>query len=306
MWGQGLEEPNKFHSLVEQAIRQRHGGIGVYKDVRAHSGATLSAKLASPISRLGGTAFQQRLNGEVPTDFPLISDQVLEFENAPDAQDDMDLILLDGGINDVDVRTILSPLTSSAVLTAGVKIACHDDMLQLLNELASKFPKAKIIVTGYYQIISNQSDIALLDALLIAAGLDLGGIPGALVLGVATPEIRDKISANCALFASEANRQLQLAVNEANTTLPPGAGARVFFADPKFGPANAALAPDSLVYGINVDLSPQDPVAGARTAACEAECSAQTDDVALCKRASVSHPTASGAQAYANAIMTLL
>jgi hypothetical protein len=307
MWGQGLEEPNKFHSLVEQAIRQRHGDIGVYKDVRAHSGAMLSAKLASPISRLGGTAFQQRLNGEIPTDFPLISDQILEFENAPDAQDDMDLILLDGGINDINVRTILSPLTSSGELSAGAKIACHDDMVELLKELVSKFSKAKIIVTGYYQVISNQSDLALLDALMIAVGLDLASIPGAIIGGLATAEIRDRISANCALFASEANRQLQNAVAEVNAALPGSVGTRAFFADPKFGPANAALAPDSFVYGIHIDLSPEDPtsVAGPRAAACDAAGSGQTD-VAICKRASVGHPNARGAQAYANAIMPLL
>jgi hypothetical protein len=307
MWGQGLEEPNKFHSLVEQAVRQRHGDIGVYKTVRAHSGAKIAAKLVTPIQRLGGTAFQQRLNGEVPTDFPLIADQVLEFENAPDASDDMDLVLLDGGINDVGVPKILSPLTSSAEFRAAIATSCHDNMLALLNELTRKFKNAKIIVTGYYQIISDRSDLAVLDVFMAAIGFDLALVNGAIVAGIATPFIRDKISGNCALFASEANNQLQAAVNEANAALGPGATPRVFFADPKFGPANAALAPDSFLYSIHVDSSPDDPisVAGPRAAACEAAGSAQTN-VPECKRASMGHPNPRGAQAYANAIMALL
>ena len=134
VWGQGLEEPNKFRSLVEQVIRQRHGDIGVYKDVRARSGATLKP-------RIGGTAFQNRLNGEVPTSFPTIFDQVLEFEDAPDAKEDFDLILLDGGINDVNVRTIISPLTLAAQLTSQITTSCHDDMLELLKELTATFKR---------------------------------------------------------------------------------------------------------------------------------------------------------------------
>jgi hypothetical protein len=293
--------------LVEQTVRQRHGDIGVYKTVRAHSGAKIAAKLVTPIQRLGGTAFQQRLNGEVPTDFPLITDQVLEFENAPDASDDMDLVLLDGGINDIGVLNILSPATSAAELGAAIATSCHDNMLALLNELTGKFKNAKIIVTGYYQIISDRSDLAVLDVFMVALGLDLALINGAIIAGIATPFIRDKISGNCALFASEANRQLQVAVNEANAALGAGVAPRVFFADPKFGAANAALAPDSFVYGIHVDLSPDDPasVAGPRATACDAAGSAQTN-VLECKRASMGHPNPRGAQAYANAILPLL
>jgi lysophospholipase L1-like esterase len=300
MWGQGLEEPDKCHSLVEQAIRQRHGGIGVYKDVRAHSGACLEP-------RAGGTAYKQRLDGEVPTSYPTIRDQVLEFEDVPDANEDVDLILLDGGINDVNVRTILSPLTSGAQLTTDIKTYCHDSMLNLLKELTSKFQKARIIVTGYYQILSNESNLAFLDAFMFTTGLDLGSIPGAIVAGVATPEILEKISGNCALFTAEANHQLQLAVAEANAALAQDGDARVAFADPKFSPANAAMAPDAFVYGIHLDLSPEDPesVAGPRSAACEMAGSAQTD-VAVCKRASVGHPNPRGAQAYASAVVALL
>lgn len=228
----------------------------------------------------------------------------MEFENAPDAQDDVDLVLLDGGINDVGVLRILSPLTSSAELTFAISTSCHDNMLQLLNELTGEFTKAKIIVTGYYQIISDRSDLAFLDVFMISVGFDLALVNGAIVGGIATPFIRDKISGNCALFASEANRQLQSAVNEANAAL---ATARVFFADPKFGPANAALALDSFLYGIHVDSSPDDPisVAGPRAAACEAAGSAHTS-VPECKCASMGHPNPRGAQAYANAILPLL
>jgi len=101
--------------------------------------------------------------------------------------------------------------------------------------------------------------------------------------------------------------QLKLAVHEANLALGPGKPPRIFFADPKFGPENAALAPNSYQYGIHADSSPEDPtsIAGPRAAACEIAGSAKTN-VAICKRASVGHRNAKGAKAYADAIVLLL
>ncbi len=298
VWGQGLEDASKFHSLVEQELRRRHGGIGIYKDVRAHSGATIS-----PVR--SATAWQNRLNGEIPTSFPTISEQVLEFEGMADASD-VDFILLDGGINDVNVKTILWPLTSAADLVAAVKASCHDAMLKLLVELLGKFSTAKIVVTGYFQIISEQSDLLLLDAVLIALGLDLGSIPGAIVGGLLGEATRRQIAANAATFVAEAHRQLKLAVAAANGQLGANMAPRVFFADPGFGPQNSVLAPQAFLYAIHADLSPEDPtdVSGPRGSACAAA-AAQTD-VNVCKRASVGHPNARGAQAYANAIIPLL
>ena len=299
MWGQGLDEGNKFHSLVERAVRQRHGDIGVYKDVRAHSGADLMPR--------NGTPFANRLNGEVPTSFPTIFDQVLEFESMPDAQTDVDLILLNGGANDIKVGTILSPLTTSAALTKAITTFCHDDMFTLLNELTGKFTKAKIVVTGYYPMLSNKSDLTLVDVFMVAMGLDLLSIPGAIVGGVATAAVLGTISANCSHFANGANQQLHKAVDEANAALPAHSIARVFFADPKFGPANAALAPHSFLYGIRADLSTDDPasVAGPRAVACDSAGSSKTD-VPKCKIASIGHPNPRGAEAYAEAILPYL
>ena len=298
-WGQGLEEANKFHSLIEAEVRRRHGEIGVYKDVRAHSGASLMPLRSD-------TAWQTRLPGEVPTFYPTVREQVLEFESVPGAKNDVDLILLDGGINDVGVPTILWPATSSDAIVSKVEQFCHTAMLALLIELGRAFPKARIVVTGYYQVISEQSDLALLDVFMCALGFDLASVPGAIVGALATTGIRKLVSDNCALFAREANRRLALAVAEANAGIP-AAPPRVFFADPGFTPANAALAPEALVYGIHADLSPEDPasVAGPRASACDAAGSSNTS-VPECKRASVGHPNDRGARAYASAIAAQL
>jgi hypothetical protein len=42
MWGQGLKEEYKFHSIVENHIKSNLAGVQVNKKVMAHSGALLS------------------------------------------------------------------------------------------------------------------------------------------------------------------------------------------------------------------------------------------------------------------------
>lgn len=299
-WGQGLEEQEKCHFLVEQEVRRRNGGIGVYKTVLAHSGAILG--LTPPDDEP-----LPPLPGEVPSSYPTIPRQVASFASDPE---EVDLVLVDGGINDVSVVQILDPLTSTTTLAQQTQTHCHDDMLFLLKSLvvgdagaSPRFPNARVIVTGYYQIISGQSDTRLLDALLIAIGLDLGGIPGAVVGAAIAEETVATIVANAAAFATEANAQLKQAVADANALLG-AAGPRVFFADPGFGPENAALAPNALVFGINPDLSPQDPVAASRAPACSAAGSRTVFEE--CTHASAGHPNPAGAQRYASVAIGLL
>ena len=295
-WGQGLHENEKFHSLVEQTVRSRHGDIGVYKTVLSHSGATIGVHPPDdePLPAL---------NGEVPTSFPTVPRQFTLFTHKAE---EVDLILVDGGINDANVTTILNPLTDPATLTGIAETVCHGDMRTMLGTILGRFSNARVIVTGYYAILSHQSNTLLIDALCIGLGLDLGGIDGAIVGGVIAAATVDKIVSNCATFATQANLKLQQAVNDANAALPAGTPARVFFADPMFGPQNSALAPQAFVYGINADLSPQDPadVSSARAVACQASAARTTVDI--CKRASIGHPNPLGAQAYANAIIPKL
>jgi hypothetical protein len=296
MWGQGLQPTEKFHDQVEQAVKAKHGDIGLYKDVVAHSGATIG---------VGDATSLPALNGEVPTSYPTIVQQASALSAAIANPQDVGLILLDGGTNDVSVPAILSPLTGQDTLKASVDTHCGSDMRALLTTLATAFPSAKIIVTGYYAIISDQTDITLLEAFMIAAGLELGGIPGAVVDGVVTAAVKATVVAQSKLFADEANKALAASVAAVNASLK--GSPRIFFADPMFGPDNAALAPNAFIYGIHSDLSPEDPLAvsGPRANACSLAGSARTN-VEVCKRASVGHPNVKGANAYAKAVFPFL
>jgi lysophospholipase L1-like esterase len=300
-WGQGLQEPYKFHSLVEQYIRDQRSDIGVYKTVRAHSGAVIGANRSEVASK-------PQLPGEINTGEPTIIQQVNAYQGNPDA---VDLILLDGGINDIPPREILNPLAESN-LVEETKQHCLDDMNKLLTQVMVKFKKARVVVTGYYRIVAEGSDLDLLAAYLSYCFFwPLGGV-GWVIGHVISEELMDKMVERSRIFKEEANANLKKAVDEINANRPSEyEGPGVLFADPLFGPAHAIFMPNSWLWGLNPDLSPQDtPEAGGVAPERAEQCNCAppdrlADGQMVCARASAGHPNVRGAVEYANAIKQL-
>jgi lysophospholipase L1-like esterase len=288
-WGQGLPDAQKFHALVQAAVQAKQGNIGVYKDVLAHSGATIG---------VGDQTILPPIHGEVPTPYPTVWQQVDAVTDQPQM---IDLVLVDGGLNDVTIARVVDPAVKPEDLSALVETHCHVGMRQLLEKIAAKFPNAQIVVTGYYPIVSKASNSKLLKPLLIAFGIKataLGGRPTAAL----SEDLKSRIVANCRMFADESTAKLQAAVDETNAAL--GGLPRVFLAVPRFTEQNSALAPDSLLWGVTADSSPQDPVAANRLKLCKAN-RARSEQL-WCSRASAGHPNARGGQEYARVITAAL
>ncbi len=293
IWGQGLQEPDKFHSRVQVAIPARNPTVTtVNKVVLAHSGATIGS--GDPTNP---SALTEPPVGEVPTSYPTIIQQCQQFTGPP-APNEVDLILVDGGINDVSIMNILNPTVTTTTLETYMRNYCYTAMKVLLVELERKFPNARIIVTGYFPIISTQSNLWLLDLFLYATtGL----------LGVILAEwMKQQIIVNCQCFAERSSSLLYWAVSEERSA----SGRQIDFADAYwFGldGTRAALTANPWLFGINPDTSPQDTVQ--RHNACVvADAAPDRPDVNLyiCDRASVGHPNPQGAAAYANAILAIL
>jgi hypothetical protein len=303
MWGQGLDPSQKFHSLVAQAVRAKGVGIGVYdEDVAAHSGADIG--LIPFVNPTGGA-----VAGEVPVDDPTVFQQLEGWFIDPERVN-VDLVLIAGGINDIGVNTILDPTTSSATIKAACRLHCHDSMKLLLTDAVGTFgPQTKFVVTGYQLMVSWASDTALLTEFLIALGVALGAINGALLGGVLSLAAKWAVVLNCKTFYTEANVQLQLAVDDVNAAL--GGPPRAFFAVPAFADDNAALAPDAWLWGITVDPLkgpvPEDPIAASRATQCTLAGQVRPGfDVSRCKIASLGHPNPTGAERYADAVAKFL
>ncbi len=282
-WGQGLLEAEKYDAMVRDTLASTFPG-GVSLERLAHSGAVIGA---SPTQ--GNFA-----DGEVPVARPTIIEQCDGFANSPET---VDLVLMNGGINDVGVATILNPLALFPSLASRVHSACHDAMLTLLRKVSAKFtkPSCKILVTDYYLILSDLSD-----PLGIAGYLGMHGI--AVPSFIAEAEFQDIVVDRCEEFFADSTAQLQQAVNGANDP-------RISLVPSGFTAANAVfVAGTSLLFGLDALLRPLDPVADRRHAQCEITFNQplQVTQREQCFRASAGHPNPAGAVQYKNQILAAL
>jgi hypothetical protein len=285
IWGQGLLPNEKFNTLVQQALLPKFPD-GVTLESLAHSGAVIGA--------LGAIGTPQV--GEVPASRLTIIEQCDGYSNSPDG---VDLVLMNGGINDVGVASILNPFAVIPTLEARVVHACHDGMLVLLKKVAAKFskPSCKILITGYYSILSAQSD-------------PLGVVKLLSLFGIAVPEFLDQeldfinpVLDRCGKFFRDSTQQLTQAIADAGDP-------RMKFVPSGFTDANAAFVPGTtLLWGLNLDdLSPQDPVAQTRHPLCDAAHPGvlELPQREQCYRASAGHPNVQGAVQFSRQILAAL
>lgn len=249
----------------------------------AHSGAVIGVDSGAPTGSC---------DGEVPTAFPTILQQC---DGTPDAT--VSLVILNGGINDIDIRYVLNPFTEQDDLADTTRRFCGKDMAVLLDRAITRFPSARIVVTSYYPILSPASHVGLLDDFMLTIGLPIEPLTRLIDDNI----IYERIVSNCELFFAESSKALQGAIDAANAQ----ANGRVGFAAPPFTEDNAALASKAWLFGIRGDLSPEDPVAAARRVSCD-KC---TDDYLRrqqCYRASCGHPNVIGARQFASAILAAI
>jgi lysophospholipase L1-like esterase len=228
-------------------------------------------------------------DGEVPTAFPTILQQC---EAAPDTS--VNLVILNGGINDIDIRFILNPFTEQDDLADTTRRFCGRDMAVLLDRALTRFPAARIVVTSYYPILSQASHVGLVDDFMLTLGLPIEPLTRFIDDSI----IYERIVENSELFFAESTKALQGAIAAVNAQAP----GRVRFAAPPFTEDNAALAPQAWLFGINDDLSPADPMAASRHVSCD-KCTADFLRREQCYRASCGHPNVTGAQQFAAAIL---
>jgi len=280
-WGQGLLDGQKMHALVRDKLAQTRGPVSCL--LLAHSGAVIGVDS-------GGS--QDTCDGEVPTAFPTILQQCAA---APDSG--VDLVILNGGINDIDIRYILNPFTEEDDLADTTTRFCGKDMAVLIDRTLVRFPAARLVVTSYYPILSPASHVGLLDDFMLALGIPVAPF----TRFIDDTFIYERIVSNCELFFAQSTGALQAAVAAANAQAP----GRVHFAAPAFTENNAALAPQAWLFGIGSDLLPEDPVAAARRASCDI-CLDDFLRREQCYPASAGHPNITGAQKFAEAILAAI
>lgn len=144
-WGAGLEQKEKYYYKVADWLQNKLMRP-IEVTVLAHTGATL----VKP-QKIANT---ERLftNPDLSSWDPTISEQAGNIINP----EKVDLILLSEGINDINVNTILNPLTDPAQIRSLCK-GIEEPLQNLFVKLLGKCTNSKIIITSYYPIVSNNT-----------------------------------------------------------------------------------------------------------------------------------------------------
>jgi lysophospholipase L1-like esterase len=325
MWGQGLREEEKFSSRVKCWLQEKTKRE-VRVHVEAHSGAVVSAASAAKLSFTTS-------NGEVNLPAPTINEQLdhaVQFYN--ESRSTPALILMNGCINDVGVKSLLAASTPIEDIRARARTSCGDEMYALLQRVRISFPQAFVLVIGYYPLFSPKTSDNSFTRLLVKKLNYKKPDSGRMT----DKEMRERLIAISDEWYKTSTVSLAEAVAKTNgeaglESLP----AKVMFVEIQFGPEHVFAAPDTLLWNFifgSTNLSgfrkviilltfgtaaykPNDHMRQSRVKSCEQTfkkpkgISEKKDDKAarkdlflICRYASLGHPNQMGALIYTEAI----
>jgi hypothetical protein len=329
IWGQGHKREETLWRKLADTIGQRTGKQ-VEVNVLAHSGSWLSHS---------NMCANGDIYGEVPRAAPDITCQINTLENREGVNgkwgERVNLLLMDGCINDVDPFYIVTGLDSINNLINKTRQKCYDTMKETLRKTRRVFPNAKIIVVGYYQIISNNvASPSIFTCVVLEAALAMPAIEGVVHIamrGMIPPGLPTlgavafliNAGSRSEKFRTVSDTAIKQAVDEVDEeSLLQGDGRILFVPLLEFDVTHAAFTLDTWLYGYNCNplkvntfsLSPQDNVvvAEGRRLWCERYWERESDPVKresgkiVCELASGYHPNLAGRDSYYRSIMGIL
>ena len=318
MWGQGLNRERKFWWRIKCWIEEKTDRP-VREKIEAHSGASIES---------AGTELAYSRNAEVPSFTPTVNQQVTAARQHYVDPAAVDLVLVNGCINDVDVRNLLNAATNPERLEVSIKEACGDRMQRLLTRISREFPSAHLVVTGYYNIFSSETDHNRFTRMLVKNLTSRTSDQKEM----SDKEMRSRLVAISDLWYRVSTASLRNAVNTVNSEL---AERRIHFAEIDFQPEHAFAAPESLLWNFkfaSTNLSglrqaivilslgtaaykPNDQVRELRSRSCKEiyealkkkketkqEKQVRESSYLACRYASLGHPNQMGALIYTEAI----
>jgi lysophospholipase L1-like esterase len=318
LWGQGLKEEHKSWYLVK-AWLQDSAAVPVRERVEAHAGAVIGVEGTAPPDSL-------KLYGEVSSAWPTLHDQIDDALRAIDNPSKVDLVLADGCINDVNARRFLNAANTPDGIKALAREKCGAPVEALLTRIASSFPNAHIVVTGYYPVVSDKTPRDLFMRALARIFYAPTTPDGP---KLSDKKLLERLSQVSAAWYEASNQLLMEAVEKVNAGLVSrGSRQRVLFARIPFLPEYSFAARDSHLWGFNasmlrkllalltwgkVRLHANDEMRSQRSSVCEdffksvkgesdQEKAARRDRKLGCRVAAIGHPNRKGAVLYAEAI----
>jgi len=319
LWGQGLKDEHKSWNLIKTWL-QESAGVRVRERIEAHAGAVIGSEGTAPPGSL-------TLYGEISSAWPTLHDQIDDALRAIEDPSQVDLILVDGCINDVDARRLMNAANTPEGIKALAQEKCGAPVESLLVRIASSFPNAHIMVSGYFPVISDKTprDLFMRKVAKIFYA-PTGDGPR-----LEENKLLDRLALVSAAWYEASNLSLMKAVANVNHKLVArGSRQRVQFARIPFLPEHSFGARDSHLWGFNastarkllavltwgkVSLHTNDEVRSQRSSVCDdffKRVKGETDEqkrvrkdrLMTCSLSAIAHPNRKGAVIYAEAIKT--
>lgn len=278
LWGQGHKERDKIHTRIRAWLESTYGEkVAIHH--YAHSGALL---------RDESTRCQKRIHGEVPAPHPSVSRQVGSSRAGRGGR--RVRILIDGGINDVDVFNIVNPKYPVATLKARVKECCHDHLREVLLQIDQAFPTAQSYVLGYYQIIAGSARKSEIEQLLLALNI-------CSLHELDRTNFVSRVVENCRVFWQESTKQIRAATADVHRN----ASGSFTFVESGIKASEGLFGKPSLLW----PPLPTDPMNGTRLIECPRAIERGCTGV-YCFLAATGHPNVRGALRYAKSLKAVM
>lgn len=318
IWGQGLEEKDKFYTHTAEWLRKEAfaGRRAVEMKVKAHSGATLKfhpteAEKYKRVGRDENFFFPPEVNVGFPSIYRQIETAAAEYAAA--GVSGADLIMVGGGITDITTSRVFDPKGNDDALRAEIKKYCEDDLFDVLTLAASKNPTAKMVVIGYFPAITEHSD----SGKLLNAWLEALSFPRAFKWVANNPvarpiffnKLRKRAIVRSRLWYEESNRSMKAAVDRLNKSLRSD---RAYFVESPLTDEHAAEAPETKLFRMGKGGRVKDAVSQQRVKECREalpKLKKETEidyPVRLCEIAAIGHPDPAGSRMYADAIIDVI
>jgi len=334
----GLSPPAKVkfgNKTMSDVTHNQQGGYfwndpaGSY-DGKVNQGGHFSSVVSSFVNNSDVNSSEWLLMRDIGWSWPTIIDQIQQFDpstsfsapaevpggsvrqfggqvdRAPPAPEDVDLLLIDGGTNDMQLGWLNNPLSAGRHrVWQAVRLYQYRNMTGpngLLQRARRKFPNAVIVLVGAPVWASNRTNYRKAASFLIAKNS---------LAGIAPAKIAESAIDNALNFSHFSPYWLRRAVaEEARDDDGPG----MVFAPPGYGIVNAMMSdwPWSFGYtptGLKDGYSPDD-TASPRRSVCNAVRAHQGNTgereevgTVKCTAASIGHPNNEGCRQYADTIL---
>lgn len=316
--GQGLKEEYKFYTLTKNWLETEFfkGNRKVSLKIKAHSGSKIY--LGDDEIKAMGEAekdLDEFYHPEINFSFPSMNTQIdvakKEYGDEGIRVEDVKLIMLSGGITNLDTSYLINPFKKNKPLRRKITKYCNEEMFRLLQYTAKTFPDALIMVIGYYPMVSKKSSSGAIYNTLLEF-YEFPGLTKPLMNNILTKQffkiLHTKMNKRSRIWAEGSNREFQNAVNRLNTKY--GSQKAVFVKSPITGETTFETK-NTLLWRMGKKGRSEDQLYDVRQIECP-KAIEQVKDVKLefkqrfCELSGLGHPNIDGSRVYAEAIERLL